>query len=130
MVYYWVKNLHLITVTLNICIFMIRFYWMLQKSSWLHKKPVRYLSITNDTLLLIAGISMAVMSQQYPFVAPWLTTKLIVLLVYIILGTIALKRGSSMRIRISCGVMAMCCFLYIVSVAFSRTPASWGFFGF
>ncbi|MCP4128058.1 MAG: SirB2 family protein [Gammaproteobacteria bacterium] len=116
-------------MTLNICIFMIRFYWMMQKSGWVHKKPVRYISITNDTLLLIAGASMAVMSQQYPFVAPWLTTKLVMLLVYIIFGSLALKRGSSMRIRVSCGVIAICCFTYIVSVAFSRTPASWAFFG-
>jgi len=130
MVYYWVKNLHLATVTLNICIFMLRFYWMMQRPGLVHKKPIRYLSVTNDTLLLIAGISMAMMSQQYPFVAPWLTTKLVVLLIYIILGTIALKRGSSMRIRISCGIIALCCFFYIVSVAFSRTPYSWALFGF
>jgi uncharacterized membrane protein SirB2 len=129
MVYYWVKNLHLTTVTLNICIFLLRFYWMMQKSGWVHKKPVRYLSVTNDTLLLIAGISMAVMSQQYPFVAPWLTAKLVMLLVYIIFGSLALKRGSSMRIRIGCGLIAIGCFLYIVSVAFSRTPASWAWFG-
>ncbi len=130
MVYYWVKNLHLTTVTLNICIFMLRFYWMMQKSGWVHKKPVRYISVINDTLLLIAGISMTLMSQQYPFVAPWLTTKLVVLLVYIIFGSLAIKRGSSMRVRISCGVIAMGCFLYIASVAFSRTPASWILFGF
>jgi len=130
MVYYWVKNLHLTTVALNICIFMLRFYWMMQKSVWLDKKPVRYFSITNDTLLLIAGISMALMSQQYPFVAPWLTAKLIMLLVYIVFGSIALKRGSSMRIRVIFGVMALGCVLYIVSVAYSRTPASWVLFGF
>ncbi|MCP3672347.1 MAG: SirB2 family protein [Gammaproteobacteria bacterium] len=116
-------------MTLNICIFMIRFYWMMQKSGWVHKKPVRYISVFNDTILLIAGASMAIMSHQYPFVAPWLTTKLVMLLVYIVFGSLALKRGSSMRIRIYCGVIAMCCFLYMVSVAFSRTPASWGFFG-
>jgi uncharacterized membrane protein SirB2 len=130
MVYYWVKHLHLTTVTLNICIFMLRFYWMMQKSGWVHKKPVRYISVTNDTLLLLAGITMALMSHQYPFAAPWLTTKLLVLVIYIIFGSIALKRGSSMRVRIISGIVAIFCFLYIVSVAYSRTPVSWALFGF
>jgi uncharacterized membrane protein SirB2 len=98
---------------------------MQHNSFFVHKKSVRYISATNDSLLLIAGLSMALISKQYPFVEPWLTTKIAVLLAYIVFGSFALKYGSSLRIRNFNGVIAILCFIYIVSVAYSRTPYPW-----
>ncbi len=73
---------------------------------------------------------MAIMSGQYPFVENWLTSKLLVLLAYIMFGSIALTYGTTIRIRKISGGIAILCFLYIVSVAYSRTPFSWVLFGF
>lgn len=126
--YYWIKYLHLTTVALNICIFLLRFYWMLHNPALVHKRSIRYISISNDSLLLIAGLSMALMSRQYPFVEPWLTAKLLALLAYIILGSIALTYGTNIRVRIGNGIMAILCVLYIVSVAYGRTPYPWMLF--
>ena len=120
---------HLTTVTLNIFIFLLRYYWMLQRSGWVRKKAVRKISTTNDTVLLIAGMSMAVMSQQYPFYSPWLTTKLLALLAYIVFGSIALNWGRTIRIRTYSGLIAIGCVFYIVTVAYSRTPKSWVLLG-
>jgi uncharacterized membrane protein SirB2 len=76
-----------------------------------------------DTIFLASAITLAVMSAQYPFVAPWLTAKVIGLLVYILLGAVALRRGRTMRIRVLAFVGAVALFGWIVSVALSRNPA-------
>ena len=72
---------------------------------------------------------MAVMSRQYPFDAPWLTAKLLILVLYIVLGTMALRLGKTRRQRIVYGLLALLSAGYIVSVALSRTPASWSLLG-
>jgi len=112
-------------VVFNICFFSLRFYWMLYHPALAQNPVVRRLSQFNDTLLLAAGITMAVMSSQYPFDAPWLTAKLLVLILYILLGTMALRLGKTRRQRIVFGLLALMSAGYIVSVAISRTPASW-----
>lgn len=129
MTYYWIRQLHIATVVFNIGFFALRFYWMLYHPAWVQKRWVRRLSQFNDTMLLTAGIAMAVMSHQYPFVAPWLTTKLLVLVLYILLGTMALRLGKNRRQRIVYGLLALLSAGYIVSVALSRTPASWTLLG-
>jgi len=129
MTYYWIRQLHIATVVFNICFFSLRFYWMLCHPALVQKRWVRRLSQFNDTMLLTAGIAMAVMSRQYPFDAPWLTAKLLVLILYILLGTMALRLGRSRRERIVYGLLALLSAGYIVSVALSRTPASWSLLG-
>ncbi|MCP3867464.1 MAG: SirB2 family protein [Gammaproteobacteria bacterium] len=129
MTYYWIRQLHIATVVFTICFFALRFYWMLYHPGLVKKNSVRYLAQLNDTILLGAGISLAVMSHQYPFDAPWLTAKLIVLLVYIFLGVMALKVGKTRRARTVYGILALLSVGYIVTVALSRTPASWAFLG-
>lgn len=78
-----------------------------------------------DTLLLASAVTMAVMIRQYPFVAPWITAKVLVLIAYIVLGTIALKRGKTKRVRIAAWIAAQLVFLYIVAVALTRSPLPW-----
>ena len=129
MTYYWIRQLHIATVVFHICFFSLRFYWMLYHPALVQKRWVRRLSQFNDTMLLTAGIAMAVMSRQYPFDAPWLTAKLLVLILYILLGTMALRLGRSRRERIVSGLLALLSAGYIVSVALSRTPASWSLLG-
>jgi len=128
MTYYWIKQLHIATVAFTICFFAIRFYWMLRQPERLRRRWVRQLSMWNDILLLTAGIIMVIMSRQYPFSSPWLTAKLVLLLVYIVLGSLTLKYGRTRRLRSLFGILALCTIFYIVSVALTRTPASWTMF--
>ena len=125
MVYYWIRLLHIGTVAFTIGFFSLRFYWMLYHPDRVRLRWVRLLSVTNDSLLLAAGISLAFLSHQYPIQAPWLTAKVIALLLYILLGTIALKRGKNRKIRILSGALSLLCAGYIVSVAVYRTPTPW-----
>ncbi len=125
MTYYWIRLLHIATVVFTTGFFALRFYWMLFSPHLLERHWVRTLSVSNDTLLLIAGITLAIKSQQYPFQAAWLSAKLIALLLYIVLGSLALKRGKTRQERTIYGILALICVSYIIAVALNRTPTPW-----
>jgi uncharacterized membrane protein SirB2 len=126
MLYYWIKTLHVSTVIFTIGFFTLRFAWMLQRSRLFNHRWVRWISQVNDTLLLLAGIGLAVMSRQYPFAAPWLTAKLAALLLYIVLGMFAFRWARSRHSRTLFGLLALLSVAYIVSVALTRNPQPWG----
>jgi uncharacterized membrane protein SirB2 len=75
-----------------------------------------------DTVLLASAIALAVLLKQYPLVHPWLTAKVAGLLLYIVLGMVALRYGTTRRIRIGAWLMAQGVFAYVVAVAFTRNP--------
>lgn len=102
--------------------FLLRGWWMLTGSPLLKRRPVRVLPHIIDTVLLASAIGLAVNSHQYPFVQDWLTAKVIALLAYVVLGSIALKRGKTLRQRQCALGGALLAFGYIVSVALSKSP--------
>ena len=79
-----------------------------------------------DTALLASAITLAIVLQQYPFVDHWLTAKLLALCLYIVLGTIALKRGKTQLIKTSALMGSILTFSYIVAVAITHSPLPWG----
>ncbi|MDH5736640.1 MAG: SirB2 family protein, partial [Gammaproteobacteria bacterium] len=93
--YQSIKLIHLASVVLSISGFILRGYWMMIESPLLQAKPVKILPHIIDTCLLASALVMVYMSAQYPFVQSWLTIKVFALIAYIILGTIALKRGKT-----------------------------------
>lgn len=96
---------------------------MLQDSEMLNRRWVRIVPHLIDTLLLASALIMVFWSAQYPFVQAWLTAKIVALVVYIGLGTIALKRGKTKAIRSVAFAGALMTFAYIVMVALTRHAA-------
>lgn len=122
MSYLAIKHLHLTCVVLSGLGFCLRGFWMLNESPLRQHRLARVLPHIVDTLLLGSALSMAWMSGQYPFVNGWLTAKLFGLLAYILLGTMALKRGRTLAIRRGYFCLALLAYAYIVGVALSRNP--------
>ena len=116
-----IKSIHLLTVSISILLFILRYAWMIFESPMLQKKWVKVLPHIIDTLLLVSAIILTIQISQYPLVDGWLTAKVLALLLYIILGTIALKRGKTKNIRIIAGVFAIATFFYMLSVAMSKS---------
>lgn len=87
------KYLHVACVVLSGAGFVLRGIWMMRGSPVLPRRWVRVLPHVLDTVLLASAIALAVMVGQYPLVSGWLTAKVFGLIAYIVLGTIALKRG-------------------------------------
>jgi uncharacterized membrane protein SirB2 len=123
--YALLKGIHVSSVAASYTLFFVRGVWMMQRPQMLVRKSVRILPHVIDTILLASAIAMAVMLRQYPFVAPWLTAKVTGLVLYILLGTVALKRGRTQRIRVGAWIAAQVVFAYIVSVALTRNPVPW-----
>ena len=122
MAYVLLKQLHLTTIGITLTLFLLRGAWMMRDSPRLKARWVRIVPHINDTLLLASGISLAVLIGQYPLVNGWLTAKLFALIAYIVLGTVALKRGKTKGQRIAAWVVALLVFGYMVAVAVAHDP--------
>lgn len=122
MTYSLLKQLHLATIALSLALFLLRGAWMMAASPMLQARWVRVVPHIIDTLLLASGIGLAVLIQQYPLIHGWLTAKVFALILYIVLGTLALKRGKTRAQRIAAWFAALGVFGYIVAVALAHDP--------
>ena len=122
MPYIALKHLHVTFVALSGLLFLVRGIWMLRASPNLEQRWARIAPHIVDTLLLASAIGLAMVSHQYPGQMPWLTAKVVGLVAYIVLGTIALKRGRTQGVRTAAFVGALACFAYIVAVAVTKNP--------
>ncbi|MDX1320186.1 MAG: SirB2 family protein [Oceanospirillum sp.] len=119
------KHIHLLTVALSLGLFTLRSVWMLLDSDKLQKRWVKIVPHIIDTLLLVSAIGLMFQIQQYPFSDGWLTAKLLGLIAYIVIGTIALKRGKTKGTRVIALVAAFGVIAYIVGVAIRHNALSW-----
>jgi len=117
-----IKMVHVASAVLSISGFALRGGLMLARSPLLNVRVSRIAPHIVDTVLLASAIALAWQSGQYPFAQGWLTAKLLALLAYVVLGSYALKRASSLRARAVFFVLALATVLYIVSVAIARSP--------
>ncbi|MES1943553.1 hypothetical protein PC39_05545 [Salinisphaera sp. PC39] len=117
------KQIHLATVALTLALFLLRGWWMLTAPERLRRRWVRVLPHLVDTLLLASALGLMLILRQYPFVHGWLTAKVLALIAYIVLGTIALKRGRTRRVRATAFAAALAVFGYIVTTALAHHPA-------
>ena len=116
------KTIHITTVVLTASLFLLRGYWMFSGSAWLHRPVIRVAPHVNDTILFFSALGMAHLIGQYPFVNGWLTAKFLALILYIVLGHIALKRARSTVQRAVAFTAALLTLAYIVGVALCRNP--------
>lgn len=120
-----VKTIHLACVVLSFSGFFIRGIWMIRDSANLKLRWVKIAPHIIDTLLLISAIILAVQMRVSPLEHSWLMAKIIALLFYIGIGTVALKAGRSKRLRVFAWLLGLMTFLYIVSVALSKSVMGW-----
>lgn len=120
------RNLHIGAVILSGGLFFLRGLLLnVFAQGWVMSRPLRWLSYAIDTVLLTAALLLMIVTQQYPFVHAWLTTKVALLVVYIGLGSYGLKRGHTRLQRTAFWLAASGVFLVIVSIARTRSPLDW-----
>ena len=125
----YLKQIHVICVILTFISFSIRGYWMITDSSLLRHRLVRIAPHIIDTVLLLSGISLAVWIYDDFYKYPWLMIKLGGVVLYIILGAIAIRYGNTKTIRISSLILAWGVFIYIVVLAGYNSILPIGVFG-
>lgn len=98
---------------------------MLTGSRNLQRRIVKIVPHMIDTLFLLSGIGLILSLKLQILDHPWLMTKLIALVAYILLGTVALKRGKTAPVRLGAFLLALGTFAYIVGVALNKSVWSW-----
>ncbi len=120
--YPWIKWAHVGLVTSSGALFALRGLAVLTHQAWPMRRGWRLLSYGIDTLLLSAGVLLWALLQLSPLRDAWLGTKLLCLLLYIVLGSIALKRGRTPRARALAFAAAVAVYLFMASVARGHHP--------
>ena len=120
--YSLLRMVHVGTIYVSLALFLLRGFWMLTESDLLKARWIRIVPHVNDTLLLTAAIAMLVVASLNPLEQPWIMAKIVGLLAYIGVGTVALKRGRTKAVRIKAFVAALGIFGYIVAVAVTKQP--------
>ncbi len=121
--YLFAKSVHVGCAVASIAGFMARGVLMLRGSPLLQARFVRVAPHVVDTLLLVSALWLTWRIGQYPFVHGWVTAKVLALIAYIVLGSVALRRGRTKALRAASFILALLAVGYIVSVALTRDPA-------
>ena len=120
-----VKHVHIACALASGALFALRGAAVLLGARWPMSLPLRWLSYAIDTALLTAALMLLTMLPWAMFGNGWLTAKLLLLVVYVVLGTFALRRGRNQRTRAICYVVALAVFATIYSIARAHNPWGW-----
>lgn len=124
-VYLTLKTVHVAAAVVTIAGFILRGIWMLNASTKLQRPVVKIAPHIVDTVLLLAGVGLLWLSRLNPLAQAWLLAKFAGLIAYVLLGTIAIRRGPTKRVRAIALFGAVAAFAYILGVATARSPLSW-----
>jgi uncharacterized membrane protein SirB2 len=124
--WYWpIRHTHVSLVGASALLFAARGLAVLAGQAWPMRAAVRRASVAIDSALLAAAIALWAMLGLHPLRDAWLGSKLVLLVAYIVLGSLALKRAPSRRARALCLVAALAVLATMVSVALTRNPWGW-----
>lgn len=116
---------HIALVTASVSLFAARGLGVLSDHAWPMQAGWRGLSVWVDVALLGAGGTLWFMLQFNPLVDLWLGAKLVLLMVYVVLGSYALKRAPNRAMKALCFVAALACIAFMASIAIHHNPLGW-----
>lgn len=123
MSYLALKSAHAGFAYLTLLSFTIRGIWMLTDSRLLTARLTRIVPHVIDTALLVLGIWLAWSARFNPLNEPWLMAKIVLLLVYVGLGSVALRPGRSKAVRTAAYVISLAVVVSIIIIA--KTKPAW-----
>lgn len=119
-------SVHLISIALSVGLLTLRFWLRYQKHPQAFARWTRIVPPVVDTLLLLSGIALMAKAHILPFSgqAQWLTEKLFGVIIYIVLGFIALdyRRMHSQQARIFAFPLALVVLYIIIKLATTKVP--------
>jgi uncharacterized membrane protein SirB2 len=119
--YTFIKIIHMSFAMISILGFLGRGILKINESPLVEKKLVKVLPHVIDTVLLASAIALVVMSEQYPWVEPWVGAKVLGLIVYIGLGVVVMRTAKTRQARIIAFALALVTAAYILMVASTKT---------
>lgn len=123
--YLEIKQVHYLCVLLSGALFAVRGLLVLAGQSWAMAAPLRWASYAIDTTLVTAAFALATMLHLNPLTTPWLGLKIGLLVAYVVLGSFALKRGRTTRVRAACYAAAVALYVAMIGIARAHHPLGW-----
>lgn len=120
--YPWLRYMHITLVVLSVSVFAVRGLGVLAGQAWPMRDLARGLSPVIDSLLLLAGATLWWLLQLNPWHNHWLGAKLVLLVVYIVLGSFALKRAPTRTGKALAFVAALSVVGLMASIATAHHP--------
>ena len=121
-----IKVVHVAAVLLSGALFLARGVLVQAGSQRVAMSAaLRYSSYVIDTVLLTAALMLVTVLPRAMFANHWLTLKLVVLVAYVVLGSIALKRGRTPRARTVAFVAAVFAYVAMIGIARGHHPLGW-----
>jgi len=120
--YSQIKWVHVAAVLASGTIFLLRGLAVQGNARWPMTAAVRYLSYSVDTALLTAALMLLTILPGAVYANGWLTVKLTLLVVYVVLGSMALKRGRTRNVRLVSFVAALAVYGSIIAIARLHHP--------
>ncbi|MDV7021222.1 invasion regulator SirB2 [Atlantibacter subterranea] len=123
--YFALKHVHILTAFLSVSLFILRYWWQYRGSAMSTKRWVRIVPHVNDTLLLVSGVALVMITHFYPFTpqGAWLTEKLFGVIIYIVLGFIALgRRPRSQQVRWIAFLLGLVVIYIVIKLATTKIP--------
>ncbi len=122
-----IKTVHIASVLVSGALFLLRGALVQTGGQrWAMAAPLRYLSYSIDCVLLTAALMLLTILPHAMFANGWLWIKLMLIVIYVVLGSYALKRGRTPRARLISFVLALLVFGFAYSIARHHQPL--GFF--
>jgi len=122
--YQAVKQAHIGSVVASVALFVARGIGVQMRARWPMRAAVRWTSVAIDTLLISAGGLLWWMLSLNPVRERWLGAKLLLVVVYIVIGSLALKRAPTQRAKAFAFVASIVCVAVVAVIAITHGSMS------
>lgn len=116
------KHAHIGLALVSVVLFALRGGAVQMGLRWPRARAVRMTSYAIDTGLLAAGLALVAILPGGLFANGWLVAKLVLLVVYVVLGVYAMRRARSRAGRLLCYLAALATFAMIYGIARTHHP--------
>ena len=117
-----IRQFHIFVALLSGVIFAVRGAGVIAGMRWPRSWLVKWSSYTIDTALLTAALMLVTILPHAMFANGWLTVKLSLVVVYIVLGIFALRRTGTRGQCIAFYLAALVAYACIYATARSHNP--------
>lgn len=117
-----IRLVHIAAVLMSGGLFASRSLLLTLGYRWVLAAPLRIVVYSVDTVLLTAALMLMTIVQQYPFVDAWLTVKVLLLALYIVLGYLGFWRARTVTARLGLCLSALAIYAFMISVARAHHP--------
>lgn len=122
MSFLFLKYLHILGVAASFGLFFIRGLWLMQSYPDPQEKWVRLLPHAVDAVMVLSAVALLASSPLKGWPGDWLTVKLALLVVYVLLSLYLFRGVRGLATRFLAWLLGLLVLLFITTIAVLRNP--------